>query len=122
MSLMGEALGIHASTLMRAAGETITYVRGTNTISVTAVPGQSTFDEVASDGEVRSQMKTIDWLVVPSVLKIGGMPIEPQRGDQVIRSDGQKFDVLPGAGNTAWQWSDSRMTFYRIHTVRRVAS
>jgi len=46
----------------------------------------------------------------------------PQRGDQIQRTDGSVYDVLPGTEGTAWQYSDGRKTFLRIHSVKRVAS
>ena len=123
MSMLSDALAMHATSLLDSAGEKVSYVRGDTTISnVGAVAGQSVFEEVASDGEVRSLTKTVDWIIKPSALVIASAMIEPQRGDRIVKANGESFDVLPGSANTAWQWSDAHRTHYRIHTVRRVAS
>ena len=122
MALLDDALAAHAKTLNAAAGETITYKRGTATVSVTAVVGQSQFDEVSTTGEIRPLSKTVDFLVKPSALVLNSAAVLPQRGDQIERADGSVYDVLPGTEGTAWQYSDGRKTFLRIHCVKRVAS
>ena len=122
MSLLDDALALHATRLQDAAGETVTYFRGTDSVSVTAVVGESVFEEVAGDGEIRPQIKTVDFLLKPADLVLSGSVTDPQRGDRVQRSDGETFDVLPGVNGSTWQWSDARKTFLRIHSVRRVES
>lgn len=122
MSLMDEALSIHAERLNESAGSPVLYIRGTYELSVTAVIGQTIFDDLTADGEVRTQIKSVDFLITPGVLRIGGSLVEPQRGDRIKKKSGEVYDVMPGSSGTAWQWSDGRQTFYRIHTVRRVKS
>jgi len=122
MTLLSDALAAHVTTLNNAAGETITYKRGTSTVSLTAVVGQSQFEDVSPSGEVRPLSKTVDWLVKPASLELGGSVTVPQRGDQISRSDGSTYDVLPGTEGTAWQYSDGHKTLLRIHTVKRVTS
>lgn len=120
--MFADALRAHCTALQAVAGESVTYRRGNSHVTITAVPGQSVFDESTGATDVVMQTKTVDWLISPDDLKIDGNQSEPQRGDQIIRADGEKLDLLPGSGNKSWAWSDSRKTHYRIHTVRRVAS
>lgn len=122
MALLDDALAAHVTTLNVAAGETVTYKRGSDSVSITAVVGQSQFDEVSATGEIRPLSKTVDFLVKPSSLKLSGSAVLPQRGDQIEKSEGSIYDVLPGTEGTAWQYSDGRKTFLRIHSVKRVAS
>ncbi len=122
MALLDDALAFHVKTLNSAAGETITFKRGDDTVSLTAVVGQSQFDELSTTGEVHALSKTVDFLVKPASLVLSGSAVLPQRGDLIQRSDGSQYDVLPGVEGTAWQYSDGRKTFLRIHSVKRVAS
>lgn len=122
MALLDDALAAHVTTLNAAAGETVTYKRGSSTVSITAVVGQSQFDEVSTTGEIRPLSKTVDFLVKPSALVLDSETVLPQRGDQIEKADGSVYDVLPGTEGTAWQYSDGRRTFLRIHCVKRVAS
>ena len=122
MALIDTALSAHVTTLNTAAGQTITYKRGTATVSLTAVVGQSQFEDVTSTGEIRQLSKTVDWIVAPSALVLDGSVTVPQRGDQISKADGSTYDVLPGTEGTAWQYSDGRQALLRIHTVKRVAS
>ncbi len=122
MALLDDALAAHVTTLNAAAGETITFKRGSATVSITAVVGQSQFDEMSTTGEIRPLSKTVDFLVKPSALVLDSAQVVPQRGDQIERADSSVYDVLPGSEGTAWQYSDGRKTFLRIHCVKRVAS
>lgn len=112
--MLNEALDHHWDSLKVAAGETVQYVRGSTSFYVTAVVGQSTFDEGAGDGESRVLTKSVDFMIHRDDLAT-----DPQRGDQIKKSNGEVYDLLPGSGNASWQWSDGRQTHYRIHTVRR---
>ena len=118
MNLMQEALGLHATTLQAAAGEKITYRRGTQSVVVSAVPGETEFEEFGSEGEFRAQIKYTDWLIKPGCLKFDGQPITPERGDEIERKDGERFHVLPGNQNATWRWANAHRTHYRIHSLR----
>lgn len=122
MSLISKALTAHSARLKQSAGESVSYFRGGQSVALVAVPGQTVFDEVESDGEVRTQSKAVDFLVRPSDLVLDGSATEPRRGDWIKRQDGQRFDVMAGPAGVTWEWSDGHQTFMRIHTVRRVTS
>ncbi len=107
---------------MRVAWETCTYARGAAKWAFTEVVVESQFDEVSTTGEIRPLSKTVDFLVKPAALVLDSATVLPQRGDQIEKADGSVYDVLPGTEGTAWQYSDGRRTFLRIHCVKRVAS
>jgi hypothetical protein len=86
MALLDDALAAHVTTLNAAAGETVTYKRGSSTVSITAVVGQSQFDEVSTTGEIRPLSKTVDFLVKPSALVLNSATVLPQRGDQIEKA------------------------------------
>lgn len=122
MSFLNSSLSWHTVGMKSAAGETVTYSRGNACVELSAVVGQTVFEDVGAEGETRSQLKSVDFLILPAELLIDGLTSEPQRGDQITRADGDKFDVMSGSSGTVWQWSDGRKTYFRIHTVRRVKS
>ena len=122
MGFFTEALPIHNARLKLAAGESVTYKRGGSQVTLTAVLGQTTFDEIGGDGEIHAQIKSVDFIVVPSELILGGSVEEPTRGDTITRENGEVFDVMPGSNGRHWTWSEGNQSHIRIHTVRRVKS
>ena len=121
MSLLSEGLSIHASRLHEAAGELVTYRRGADTVTdLEAVRGQTRFEELPSEMDATIQTRTADWLIEPSNLILGGVAVKPSRGDQVITSGGDVFDVFPGADDKHWRYADQFETHFRIHSVKRV--
>ena len=125
MSIVSRALKIHAKVVTRTASEWITYKRGSLTLGFKAVPGESRFENVSSDGDIHAETKTVDFLIQPTDLWVEqtnetqGYYLEPKRGDQIVRQDGTVHDVIPGASDSVRTWSDSYKTFYRVHTVKR---
>lgn len=123
MNLLQEALQIHADRLDESAGESVSYFRGSTELkNRTAIRGESNFEEMASEMDARTRTRTMDWLIRPSQLSSSGSRFEPARGDRIVTPSGETFEVYPGPDNQHWRWSDARQTFFRIHTVRRVAS
>ena len=120
MSLMSKSLRAHASRLEKSAGECVTYTRGADEISnITAVRGESQFDEFPSEMEARIQSKSLDWLIRPSLLSLNGSVVTPERGDLITTADGSKYEVMPGPDQETWQYAGQHETFFRIHTVKR---
>jgi|694.fasta_scaffold04174_29 hypothetical protein len=96
-------------------GVSITYTRGASSVTISrAVPGRSVHD-VTQDGSVIEQIKSRDYILLASELKIGGVVITPQRGDQI--TEGAKiYKVLSVGGEAAWRYQDQTMQTLRIHT------
>ncbi|WP_436715817.1 hypothetical protein U8335_26690 [Roseiconus lacunae] len=125
MSLIDDALSLHAATLESAAGEPVTYQFGALTIAIEhAVRGQSQFDAVQSDGESYTEVRTVDW-IVRSALMIDPetqQKVEPCVGATITDSSGAIYDVVPSLNPTGWRWSNSHRVSYRIHTTSRQSS
>ena len=119
MSYLADALTWLPTDLDNTAGETVTYYRGEMAISCRATIGSTTFDQMETTGEIRSQMKAVDFMIAPTSLTFNGRASTPQKGDQVKRTTGEVYDVMTASGVAPWEWSDSRKSLYRIHTVRR---
>lgn len=119
MSYLSDALSWYSPNLEAVGGETVTYYRGERAIEIQATLGSTTFDQIETTGEIRAQMKSVDFLITPADLSFDGLLGEPQKGDQIKRSTGEVYDVMTASGVAPWEWTDSRKTLYRIHTVRR---
>ena len=96
------------------AGNQVTYRRGAQSATVTAVTGQTEFDTLDDNGMPVKQIAR-DFLIATSELVLGGEPVEPQAGDLIEERDGTVNKVLPVNGH-CWKWSDTGKTQRRIHT------
>jgi hypothetical protein len=100
------------------AVSTVEYLRGSQTASVSATIGKTTFE--VDDGYgmlVRSESR--DFLVLASDLVLGGSPAFPQRGDKIQQTDGEmtfNYEVTAPGKEPCWRWSDSFHKTLRIHT------
>lgn len=124
MTIFSDALAAGFAAIETVAAETVSYFRGSNyeLSDISAVRGQSEFEEVAID-ESRVLVRTVDFLIRKELLVDGSDNVfEPSRGDYIITADGEEYEVIAGGSNHSWRWSDSRKTHLRIHTVRRVES
>lgn len=119
MTNLGEKSRNWLTTKMKSAfGRTVTYQRGTSSVSVTARFARidTTIDE-SSGLEVRVCDQA--WLVDVADLEIDNVATRPQRGDRIIigdESDGKVYEVTAATGMDCWRWSDSYQKTYHIHT------
>ena len=99
------------STQTRAhMSRTVTYSRGTNTLSIPAIVGRSAVDVDTTIGTQR--VVSVDFLIDSADLTLG----DPAAGD-TIALDGTTYEVreLPGLG--LWEWSGGEAAAKRrIHT------
>lgn len=121
MSLIDDALNLHADLINEAAGEWVSYIIGDTEIhDLVAVRGRSEFEEFASESDARILSRMVDWIVrADEMVDANGTRVIPERGAQIETGDGQVFEVLPGPDGNHWRWSEARQYQYRIHTVRR---
>lgn len=96
------------------AGEPVIYTRGESSVNLTAVPGFTHLERVIDDA-VAMKTKHKDWLVLATDLDLGSGAVLPERGD-TITFGSDVYKVLPIAGETVYDWSDSHKTILRIHT------
>lgn len=119
MSVLQAGFETLLDTMIAQNGEPIVYRRGDLNADIQAVRGESEFDRLESDGESRTLMKSVDWIMRLSDLDFGSGPVEPERGDTITTADGQVFDLMPGRSENSWRWLNSYRTGYRIHTMQR---
>lgn len=122
MSLIDDALSFHADALESAAGEPVTYRFGDLVIAIAmAVRGRSEFEQISSEGEVRTESRTIDWLIRREAMvdPSTGNAVEPSVGATITDSHGTVYDVVPGINPTGWRHSDDHGFTYRVHSMLR---
>ena len=87
-----------------AAGEAITYKRGVNSVSLTAVIGTSGFDQVDAMGIVE-RIESRDYFIEAAKLIIDSALILPGIGDSILETvDGvtYTYEVMTLDGQPAW--------------------
>jgi len=117
-SIFANSVTAALGTLQSAAGRAVVYRRGEVEINLTAVPGESRFDQSDIDGLV-TQAQTRDYLVAEADL---GTLAPPAAGDRIIEVDGDletTYQVMaPGPGASVWRHSDPARSVIRVHTKR----
>lgn len=114
-----------ASRLQSEAVE-VTYRRGNDSIdSLAVVPGNTRHDELGAEAaNVTSRDR--DWIALAADLVIGGVRVEPDRGDEIdwIDATGTKrtFCVLERPGDRCFRYTDQTMLQVRIYTVDKLAN
>lgn len=116
---MSDVLGTAAAWLhgqLRShASRVVTYRRGSQSVELPAVVGQTTTERDDGSGMVL-RSKTRDYLIAVADLAIEGQSTQPQRGDRIEESDGHVYQVLPLGSDPEWRYSSPINTVYRVHT------
>lgn len=119
MNRVSKALDIHRRALMSAAGETVTFKRGSLAKEVTAVPSHTVFEVVDTGGGV-IEVRSDDFIFSPGFIDdFGDGDKTPMAGDVIIRANGDRFETMRGPGGHYWVWGDGRQTQIRCYTKRR---
>lgn len=102
------------------ASGTVYYRRAGLGMALVSATVGSTLLRVDDDvGGVRTQWIDRDYLILASDLVLGGTPIEPQSGDEIIETGGgirRTYEVGAPFGENAWRWSDPYYTMMRVKT------
>lgn len=112
------AMATLSSKMLAHAGVSITYRRGVQSVSLTAVPGSTLLRLSDQYGSVKVERTDRDYCLNAADLVISGTAITPQRGDEIVEDDGDKirtYKVLPYGDEPCWRWADHSQTVYRIH-------
>jgi len=110
-----------AGVLRTHASQSITYRRGTDSVSIDATIGKTQWEAVSVHGILVEETESRDFLFSPSELVLGGQIVEPLRGDTIeeAQTDGttHTYEVMPfGADQRHFRYSDGRRTLLRVHT------
>ncbi len=99
------------------AAQSVCYVRGGQTVELSATVGKTTF-EVDDGCGVLVRHESRDYLVLAADLKFGDTPILPQRGDRVRETQGGTvyvYEVIAPGNEPCWRYSDPYRKTLRIH-------
>lgn len=105
-----------AGQLASHAAQTVTYRRGSRSVSVAAT--KAPVRRVADDQFGILDIHECDWIIRASLLAFSGTPIEPEKGDEIEESSGATWQVLPIEGEQQSRPSDPFHIMHRIHTKR----
>jgi hypothetical protein len=95
-------------------GVSISYQRGTASVSFTALVSSTVFESEASFGITRTE--TRDYSFVPSRLILGSAVKLPERGDVIVEG-GRKYIVTEPVGQPCYQYDDENRLMMRVHTT-----
>lgn len=100
----------------RAAGELVTYRRGTVTAQITATRGSKQAENNASQSSMVQSLR-LDWIVNADQAQLTTGTIEPIEGDEVVDQAGVVYRVTkdPSDGKCA-RWMPHNVAM-RIHTI-----
>ena len=119
-NLLKTGLAWLTSQLRTHAAETVTYVRGYDSLDVPATFGKKLL-RLSDEYGIRVEWTDMDFLIAADDLVIGGERITPERGDIIqiaMAYDDQAFEVQPFGSEPAWRWADPHQSMMRIHTKR----
>lgn len=117
---LAEIIAMANRTARQVAGVTIAYLRGGESIELTARVGRS-FHTQTDQGGFVTRIEVRDYLLAASELVIGGSQVEPAAGDLIQEAVGDTtftYELLPIDNEREWRYSDTTRTELRIHTKR----
>ena len=119
-TLMQRGVALLARAGPSAAGGTIVYSRGADSVSLAATYGRSEFTS-ERDGVMTVEANDRDFTFEIDDLILGGVETLPQRGDRITDAEGRLFEVLALAGAQVYRSCDAEGTMVRVHTKRITA-
>jgi len=105
--------------LKTAAGRTVTYHRGVDSVSITAVGSAMTHTIPNEDG-IGTQHHSYDWTIAADDLVLDGETVTPRPGDQISETIGSQtvwWEVLDLADSRPCvEWLDSIGDLLTVHS------
>ena len=104
--------------LLTVRGESMTYRRGGDEVSISIIPARDefpreTFESITAEEEMQ------DFLVRQTDLVLDSENVEPEPGDQIDWPGFGTFEVhRPGGSEPAARPEGSHQFFWRIHTIQ----
>jgi len=103
---------------VKHASRSVTYVRGAESVELSATLGQTTY-EVADEFGTTVEAKATDFILSAADLVLSGQKSQPQPGDRIRVTVGDEvhvFEVMDLGGAGHWRPSDPYGHTLRIHT------
>lgn len=113
---MQEAVDILMDTFKNFCGITITYKRGTTSITgILAAVGRTPYDVVQDDVMISHESR--DYLIDKADLVYGGAQWTPQSGDSIIEADGRIYEVAMPKQFNVFESMGPAGNVFKIHTI-----
>jgi hypothetical protein len=97
------------------AGVSVTYARGANAVTLSAVVGITEHTSL-DDAGMPVTHQSRDYLIAVGDLVLGGSAVEPLAGDRITEGSAA-YVVRNSGGDAPWRYSDGARTTFRVHTV-----
>lgn len=116
MTLLSRGQAYLNSALGQAGGVAVAYTRGENSVTIAnAWVGRTAFKQLPHGASKAAVIwGDRDYLIPAADLVLGGLAVEPARGDRITEGS-LVFEVIAPGGEPAWRWSDPQRTRYRVH-------
>ena len=115
---LSTTISANFKTLQSAAGVDIVYARGDRTVSLRAVPGDTSFVQQTGEGYMET-VESRDFIFPAADLNLGGSPVLPDRGDMItetVNGVEQSYPVTSGGASRYFRYADPYRTILRVHT------
>lgn len=120
MSRLSAGMARLAARQLEVNGESITYTRGGESLSLTAVRGRTRNPAETTNNRTTVRSSDIDWLIDPATIVFSGAVSEPLKGDRITVGS-EVYEVWSTvSGEDCWTPSDSYGHMIRVHTRREV--
>jgi len=118
-NLLAEAAAMVSANRHEHLTSEVSFERGGEAVTVQATVGETVFRlDNGAGGTIRYVSR--DYLVRSQDLVIGGVVVEPRRGDRIVHAiggDHKRHEVLgPGGDEPDWRYSDPSHLTIRLHT------
>ena len=107
-----------ARQLEGAAGRDVTYTRGDESVSLSAVPAEVDIEALDAGGmPIRAHLT--DWILRADQLVLAGQPVQPEAGDRIRAARGVRFvtyEVMSLGDLKHFEPMDPDYALLRVHT------
>lgn len=114
MGLLDSGMTMLENTLFLSDGRTVTYSRGTDSVAIAALIGQTEFASDSGDSGAVS-FKSRDFIVIADELDFGGGQLTPEAGDTILDGD-DTYEVMRIPGQQPFRRSGPSEQILRIYT------
>jgi len=116
MTLATRAVTAHRRNILTDSQQTITYKRGSESVSITSAIGNEVTYEVDGPDGLMSQIISMDWFIPKDAIVINGEEVEPKMNDQITASDGKRYEPMRPAQNMPAVVSHCNNEFWLVHS------
>lgn len=104
------------SRLISSRGKSVTYARGSTSVTASAVEGQQLFRLTGVEDVAAVARSDADLIFKVSDLTGGGITMPPARGDTVTLGS-RTYDLRTPTGEQAFRYCDPGQTMVRVHLM-----